>query len=158
MPRTLKLEGSVRDPIPKEYGLETLGGVRTSREGWEHRLMKSIVDVGLDQREHPSVRAGGGKEVPYKELRQRRNRVDLTITPGFKANLTRAAKSRGISVTGYIRRAVTAFIMHDLDLDFRTANAGNNKPWDFNERTRKRNWIHVEDDGQDYGEWKVEDR
>jgi hypothetical protein len=83
-------------------------------------------------------------------------RLYLNVGLGFNEALGRAAKARGISRVGYLRRAVGAFLAADLGEDFAELMAQCPAPTPF---TRERAWVTYggDDDGSGYGTWVVPD-
>jgi hypothetical protein len=53
-----------------------------------------------------------------KRLHEDRTRVGLFFPVSWLALMNRAAKQRQMSLGGYARRAIMAFVAHDLDLDW----------------------------------------
>jgi hypothetical protein len=77
------------------------------------------------------------------------SRFQMTVGPRYTTLLADAAAHRGLSTTSYIRRAVAAFIAHDLGMEFTEVVADT---------------PHVQgpshgkwDDGTGYGQWRVAD-
>lgn len=66
--------------------------------------------------------------------------------------LREASKRRGISVSGYARRAIMAFVCHDLELDYYTVHADEAPVQVYGIRGRP---ARTEARGRGFGAWIV---
>ncbi len=92
------------------------------------------------------------------------SRVTLACDPQLNALLVKAAAARGMSMSGYARRALCAFLAHDLGMDFAEVCALVPKPapagqvaWgrlsgEAHPGKHPGRWA---DDGLGYGTWEV---
>lgn len=101
-----------------------------------------------------------------KNYQQRFQRnITVKVTPDFYELVKRAAKKRGISAFGYMRRSVIAFVAKDLDLPFTHVSKGLPYPLPNGETVatmRKENPVgrtipHVEEDGTNFGPWIIKE-
>lgn len=86
-----------------------------------------------------------------------RKKIVFHVFGQFDSYLSRAANRRGMSKSAYARRALAAFMAHDLQMPFEDLcvmfpavvyQQGVNKYIDGMV-------VHQRDDGQDYGQWKI---
>lgn len=131
------------------------GDAAGGRPGWEDRLL-TLVD---DNERQKAERRGAG---------MRNWNARLTVVSDIKLRplLRAAANARGISVTGYVRRATAAFIAADLGVPFaevcsfmpRPSPATGNMrglPPEQRPVNNPGRWI---DDGRGFGPWEVDPR
>lgn len=89
--------------MPKRDGLRTelrtMGHLTKSKPGWEDRILDKVFSRKLARANH--------------DLKWGR---ELNVTAGktLKAAVGEAAEKRGMSRTSYMRRAIAAFVAHDL--------------------------------------------
>lgn len=69
----------------------------------------------------------------------------------FRIYLRRAAQERGISMSGYVRRALAVFIARDLGMSYEELCALNRKPLAFGDVGRR--GLAQQDDGEGFGDW-----
>jgi hypothetical protein len=112
-------------------------GPDASKPGWQQRAVE-----GIASNTRKSKQASLHMDVPYH----------------FKALLALASRRRGISQSGYLRRAVAARVAADLGLTFEDALEGMQSPYP-NENTRE-GWAAIDfipgeqDTGEGFGDWK----
>jgi len=130
-------------PTPKGKGLA--GKADGREEGWEGRLLTRVNEAEADRLN----RRGRKRDV------QLRTEWDIEM----QALLRMAAEKRGITPTGYARRAIAAFVAHDLDLPFEELcgffaypMAPGKVMTDEGVRLKKG---RTKDDGQGFGSWQV---
>lgn len=112
----------------------------TSKPGWQDRAVRGagIAPGQKDGKKALSV----GTNVPWQ----------------FKALLSMAAKRRGISISGYIRRALSAYIATDLEMKYEDVLKELPFPAPFGMQGAQ--WLHNElnpqdhDTGEGYGDWR----
>lgn len=95
----MSLHRASRDHLP--------GDAAGGRPGWEDRLVHLVNDA---ERAKADRRGAGMRNWPA--------RIMLVSDIGFRRLLRQAAEARGMSASGYARRAAAAFIAHDLGLPF----------------------------------------
>lgn len=104
------------------------------RGGWEYRAVRGI-----------------NKEVYTRGYYQ--------AGAAFFVALRQAARSRGIGVGAYTRRAVAAFAAHDLGVSFEDVLKDSPSPdWSKHRGEmpgKKQIFVKVYDDGSGYGAWEV---
>lgn len=85
------------------------------------------------------------------KLAQKNAKVTSVIPPMWEELVEDAAKSRGLAMDAYIRRAFMAFVVHDLNLDWKDVMQDEPRiyEWDEYEALHQR--------GQGYGDWHVGD-
>lgn len=128
------------------------GGLRGSADGemhedWEERLRERVERTQ--------------REKQRKSRRTRPANILLEFGIPFLTALRAAADSRGMSSAGYARRAVAAFVAHDLGVPFESLTQHFSAPHRRGE-VLKRNpgefrkaEGQTTDDGQGYGSWEV---
>jgi len=89
-----------------------------------------------------------------KPAKSRKSGTWVYYDPPFRVLLDEAAKRRGIGMAGYIRRAVAAFIAHDLGLSFTEVTGHLAKPKHVDERVPPGK---INDDGKGYGAWLIQE-
>lgn len=105
-------------------------------------------------------------ETQAETLRRRNtsrgNRIALDTDIAFLALVRHAAEGRGMGVNGYARRAVAAFVAHDLGLPFEEVCSHFASPYRAGQMLRKddERSVHLrkgptQDDGKGFGSWKV---
>lgn len=115
--------------MPARKGQPNLTNDPGKREGWQQRAVQ-----GIDKRYANFYLRAGDK---------------------WFSGVRRAARTRGMSASAYIRRAVAAFAAHDLGEEM--ADIVSDSPmvqW----RTKTENGQHFamgHDDGEGYGSWDV---
>lgn len=87
-----------------------------------------------------------------KSSENRNSGTYVFYDPPLRVLLNEAAHRRGIGVTGYCRRAIAAFIAHDLKMPLGEVTRHMAKPTMENKGARKRTF----DDGQGFGPWLIE--
>lgn len=94
------------------------------------------------------------RKARHSNGRIRDARIQINVGLGFTKALNEAARRRGISRVGYLRRAVGAFLAADLDLDYADimSTCPVPAPW-----TPQRAWVTAagDDDGVGFGTWHV---
>jgi hypothetical protein len=84
--------------------------------------------------------------------RHRPATMHLEFDHGFLTLLREAAHSRGIGVTAYCRRAISAFIARDLGIDWTIPLSFCAKATPPEQTGRGK---RTTDDGQGYGDWSI---
>lgn len=110
------------------------------KEDWRLKAIDSL-----------SKRAHSHDKFPGRRTRG----INVMFDPPFDGYLSSAAKARGMSKIGYMRRAVAAFIAYDLGIDrsdvtrhfARPVGYGRPGGFDRHEKTH--------DDGTGYGLWTI---
>lgn len=111
-------------------------------EGWQDRIVGRVRQQKSQTKSKRHQRREGEMKVYY----------DLE----FRAMLMEAAQKRGISVSGYMRRSIAAFVASDLGIPFEEATQYLSKPVPYGEvfpapGTR----VRSKDDGTGFGDWSV---
>jgi len=107
--------------------------------GWQDRVMAALAE-----------REANGRT---RTARQRRGHVQINCDEGYAILLNKAAQVRGVAQTTYARRAIAAFVAHDLGIPIGEVLAFVSAPVPYGghaspgERTA--------DDGAGYGSWQV---
>jgi hypothetical protein len=120
------------------------GDADDSTPGWEERV---------------KARAAKKSEEIIRRKKKRAGMLYIDVDPEFVLLVTHAARERGMPRAAYIRRAVAAFIAHDLDvpveevLEFCPAVAPHGQP--LTKDSGLRDGGRSRDDGTGYGSWKV---
>jgi hypothetical protein len=104
-------------------------------DGWE--LLEDAVAQATDTR---AARSAGKTES-----------LAVRLGAGNRTLLKEAARQRGISMEGYLRRAVMAFLVADLGLDWDIVMASEPSTAGFGKEPRSGRREH----GQGYGRWEV---
>ena len=114
------------------------GAADASVPGWEERVLAA-------------VRKSQGRSNRWTD---RRNGTLLAYDDPFRVLLNEAAKRRGISMSGYCRRAVAAFIARDLGISLERVVSYTAAPAPYGTgaggRLRK-----TQDSGQGFGPWVI---
>lgn len=123
--------------MPARKGQPNLTNDPGKRGGWEYRAVHGV------------------NKIPYS-----RGYYQAGISWFIAAR--RAAKSRNMSVSAYLRRAVAAFAARDLDMDFAAILKDSPSPGHLTVRqhnkpgeTQKQVWAKEFDDGTGFGSWEV---
>ena len=120
-------------------GEQLSGWADPEREGWQQRVREKVQS-----------------KADRSQMRGRSPLQQFPVSYPWKSLLKKAAEARGMSAAAYARRAVSAFIAHDLGLTLsevvRTTPAVLT-PQQSAESARK--GVAPKDDGQGYGQWKV---
>lgn len=75
--------------------------------------------------------------------------------PPFRHLLKEAARRRGLNMTGYCRRAIAAFVTHDLGATPLETFGHMPRPTEFREGGGHGRPKLTQDDGKDFGQWKI---
>lgn len=136
----------------KQRRHEHLGGdADHAIPGWQARITERVMNA---QRERQARRGAGAKNWP--------ERVQIQMDLPMRHLLRRAADSRGMSITGYVRRAMCAFVAADLGMAF--ADVAKHTPYPVPpagplsipvEQRRPMDGGAWADDGLGYGTWEV---
>ena len=118
---------------------------------------------GAEEKTKARVRESQTKR---QRARGRRRPGALTIEYDlpFQRLIQEAADSRGIGVQGYARRAIAAFIAHDLDMPFEEVTANFAAPQRRGEVLRRQDGARhapegpTVDTGEGFGAWRLSDR
>lgn len=118
--------------MPARRGEPNLLNDAGRKQGWQHRALSRV---------------------------ERKERViyNFRATERFLPLVLRAASKRGMNRTAYMRRAVAAFIAHDLQIPYETVcdtfpAVDNNMR---SERFVDGKGVNRRDDGEGYGSWEV---
>jgi hypothetical protein len=122
------------------YG--NLAGVSDpSEEGWQERALARVK----------------ARQKQSKRHTERADCVKVVFDPPFRALLDEAASRRGLSMAGYCRRAIAAFVAHDLGLKPAEAARYMPVPTIYRAVGGVGNIIKTEDDLKGYGKWVIRD-
>jgi hypothetical protein len=86
---------------------------------------------------------------------ERKDGVLATFDVEMKALLNEAAQRRGISMAGYARRAIAAFIAHDLGMELSEVTKYCAKPIHFRPNGGAGRNEKLNDDGEGHGDWRI---
>lgn len=118
-----------------EPGLQ--GWANKSEPGWQDRVME-----GVRNRKPNRYRA--------------KHRHTLDMSYGQRDLLAQAAEQRGMVASAYVRRALAAFLAHDLDMDFADVVKEWGYPLPFGHMAGTTFVKPSSDDGTGYGKWQIE--
>lgn len=128
------------------------GDAAGGRPGWQARVVDKVID---DQR---------ARRAKQRVSNKWPGRLLIVSDPQLNILVGRAAAARGMSMTGYARRAVCAFLASDLGMDFTDVcslvpkpsptgqSAWGRLPGKAHPQKNPGRWV---DDGEGYGDWKV---
>lgn len=106
--------------------------------GWRERALARVAE-----RQRKSGRSA-----------DRKNGMYLFFDDGLRVLLDEACKRRNISLTGYGRRAMIAFIAHDLDMEIEEVARHAAVPAGYGEGGGGR-LVRTHDDGTGRGLWRI---
>jgi hypothetical protein len=86
---------------------------------------------------------------------ERKDGVLATFDIEMKALLTEAARRRNISMAGYARRAIAAFIAHDLGIAYEDVTKYCALPTEFRATAGAGRSTKLNDDGEGHGLWQI---
>lgn len=116
------------------------GAADPGTPGWEQRVVKMV---------HEHQKKSG-------RWTNRKSGTLITYDPPFLHLLQAAAEVRGIGLAGYCRRAVAAFIAHDLDMPITDVLKHSAMP-PANQTTGGARLRRTQDDGTGYGKWEIQE-
>lgn len=110
-----------------------------SEPGWQERAMARVK----------------ARQKQSKRHTERRDGVRAVWDLPFRAFLDEAARRRGMSMTGYCRRAIAAFVEYDLGLD--TGEAAQHMAVPAHYRLHRGHGFSIKtrDDLKGYGRWVI---
>lgn len=135
--------------MPSIAGHHLPGAADGAVDGWQERAVQGLNSVESNTKE-PNGLTRLSSQVHWK----------------FLALVRLAARTRGISVSGYIRRAVAAFVAHDLQMEFGQVTQFSPGPNTFGQKgsahrgkdpEKYQDFLgkNLPDDGVGYGKWEV---
>lgn len=113
---------------------------RSRRRKWKERLVNELKANAQRRIAHSGGMRPAGLSMPESVLML----------------LTRAARRRGISKMSYMRRAVAAFIAHDLELDWKLVVKEFPAARPFEGKATA--GVDAFDSGEGYGDWRLPPR
>jgi hypothetical protein len=125
--------------MPNIHGV-LQGATDPSQEGWQERVLERVRER---QRRQVSTRRRAG--------------LQLAFDMPFRHLLDEAAHRRGMSLSGYARRAIAAFVAHDLGLPFPYVTQNFPRVNPYGQVVPLERGTRTVDDGEGFGEWKVSD-
>lgn len=131
--------------MPNPYG-SLAGFTDKAIPGWQERLMARV----------NSTQANSATRRKKKLHPLRNSQFHVYVSSEYMALFRRAAQSRDISMVAYARRAIAAFISHDLGVPFADIVALTPAPRSFEDRIRSNQPPTVPDDATGYGSWRFE--
>lgn len=123
---------------PDGRSFNLTGAADPGTPGWEERVLAAV---------HKHQSKSG-------RWTNRKSGTLLTYDPPFLELLQNAAELRGLGLAGYCRRAVAAFIAHDLDMPYFDVIRHTAKP-PANQTTGGAKLRRTQDDGKGYGPWEI---
>lgn len=127
--------------MPNPHG-NLAGFTDPEEEGWEERVLQR---VRARKRKNP----GAGRN-------RRDYMVKVWFDDPFRLLLDEAAKRRNITLSGYTRRALAAFVAKDLGIPITEVLKHASKPTDYGTAyPRPGKPIRSVDDGEGYGDWVI---
>jgi hypothetical protein len=109
-----------------------------SKPGWQSRVMKSVVKNQKGTKRHTERISG----------------VLATFDDPFRVLLEEVCRRRNISRQGYARRAIAAFIAHDLGMELADVLKHCAIPIPYDTRVNRKP-VRTEDDGTGMGPWRI---
>ena len=110
-----------------------------SAPGWEKRALEAVK----------------ARQKKTKRWTERKDGVNVTFDVPLKKYLYEASRRRGISMAGYARRALCAFLAHDLGLPMEELTQHCAQPTEFRPEAGIGRWSKSNDDGKGYGKWQI---
>ena len=110
-----------------------------STPGWQQKALDRVI----------------GRQRTSKRHSQRRNAFCLYFDDPFRVLLDAAAHRRGMSLSGYARRAIAAMIAHDLGLAPSDVMRHAPRPTEYRALAGHGRTTKTEDDGKGYGPWRI---
>jgi len=92
-----------------------------------------------------------------KRHTERKSGVLATFDDPFRVLLDEACERRNISMAGYARRAIGAFVAHDLGLPLSAVLKHMARPTDYRQDAGAGRPTRTEDDGRGKGAWFIEE-
>jgi hypothetical protein len=97
-----------------------------------------------------------GRQLKSHRHHERRDGVTAVFDIECKVLLDAAAHKRGITMAGYARRALAAFIAHDLGMSITEVTQYMSQPSGYREiGAHGRPLVRLNDDGEGYGDWTI---
>lgn len=117
--------------------------------------------AGFTDQSDPKWRENALLRVKQRQKKTKRHteRVSGTLATydeGLRPLLDEACRRRGTSMQGYLRRALCAFIAHDLGMPLSEVTKFTSPPTRYNASNGAGRRIRVDDDGAGFGAWKIE--
>ena len=111
----------------------------------------------------PSVPGWQARVVERVKARQKKSKrhteradcVRVVFDPPFRELLDEAAMRRGMSMAGYCRRAIAAFVAHDLGLPVKEAGQHMPVPTQYRSKGGVGNTQKTRDNLSGYGDWVI---
>lgn len=110
-----------------------------SEPGWQERAMSRVK----------------ARQKQSKRHTERRDGVRAVWDLPFRALIDEAARRRGVSMAGYCRRAIAAFVEHDLGLDTGEAAQHMPVPTTYGIHYGHGASVKTRDNLKDYGHWVI---
>lgn len=111
-----------------------------SEEGWQARALLRVKERQKKTKRHTERVSG----------------TLATYDAGLRPLLDEACRRRGTSMQGYVRRALCAFIAHDLGLPLSEVTRFTSPPRPYNSGGGSAWQVRQDDDGRGYGGWCIE--
>ena len=118
---------------------ELRGYADPSVPGWQRRAFERVKSRQKGSKRHT----------------ERQDGVRTVWDVPFRVLLDEAANRRGISMAGYCRRAIAAFVAHDLGLESKEAAKYMPVPSAYRVGHGHGNIVKTEDDLKGYGKWVI---
>lgn len=116
------------------------GWADRSEPGWERRALDAVK----------------GRQKKSHRYSERKDGVLATFDIECKVLLDEAARRRGISMAGYARRALAAFIAYDLGLPLEEVTQYMSRATEYREwGAHGRPLVRINDDGSGFGRWVI---
>lgn len=101
------------------------------------------------------MRRVAGRQAGSTRATDRKHGLYLFFDDEFKVLLDAAAEMRDMSLTGYARRAVAAFIAHDLGIPFEDVAKHAAQPNNYGSTNRRGPIKTTHDNGRGHGDWRI---
>lgn len=120
---------------------EKVGGVHVSAPDWRERALGRV-----RSRQRSSSRSTNRKHGIY-----------IFMDDPLKVLVDEAAFRRGISISGYVRRAMSAMIAKDLGLPFTEVCKYAALPNSYKQDRFGNRRPYSQDDGKEFGQWSIKE-
>lgn len=118
--------------------------------------LQGFTDPSVPGWETRALEAVKGRQKNSHRNNERQDGMILTFDIECKVLVDEAASRRGISMAGYGRRALAAFLAYDLGLPLEEVLQYMSKPTPYRQYgAHGRPLVRINDDGNDYGKWVI---
>lgn len=111
-----------------------------SEPGWQARAVLRVKNRQKNTKRHGERKSG----------------TLATYDDGLRVLLDEACRRRAMSMQGYVRRALCAFIAHDLGLPLSEVTKFTSPPTPYRSNGGGGRKVRIDDDGTGHGAWRIE--